>query len=147
MVWESIKLLPLYAIGDTARLFYDSKNLTTGLSLVIARVRKPDGSKFTTPSLPELDGGVDSLTSGVYVLDLNIDQDGVWYIRFDCANVGFSRPQSYSLYVETALKQALLTTVQDIDQELSTNHGTGSWETPQLPTSPTIGTPFDFGGN
>jgi hypothetical protein len=97
----------LYKIGDTIRYFYEAKDLKTGLNGVFVRIRRPDGLKATIAGLPELDNGLDPTQSGTYYYDLTVTHDGFWYLRFDCANPGYARPEGHKVEVNTARVEAI----------------------------------------
>jgi hypothetical protein len=119
----------IYAIGDTVRIYYDAYKLASGINIQ-AFVLKPDETKNTYINLPEVLQGADPDFRGIYYLDLIVDQDGTWLIRFDAASSpNNSRPESFKIIIDTALKGQLLkiNSAEEIDQELTLNHGSGPW--------------------
>lgn len=121
----------LYKIGNTRVFRYEAwKRVTGEASNVMAVARKPSGDEVSLV-VTELDGGTNPISRGIYEATVTFDQDGEWLVLFDLLVTGKRRPDIAQVTVNTPLIEAIekIASAMEIDDQLSTTHGPGSWET------------------
>lgn len=123
----------VYGIGQTSRFAYTAKGFQSGLALQLYAIAVKPDQTIVPLTIQELNNGLDSRTRGIYYADITFDQDGAWIIKWDTidANSQYRRPDAMKAIVDTQVRNGLVqlgtTLVQDIDTELTANHGAGNW--------------------
>ena len=136
--------------GDVERVYYTARNQATGVSANLnCYAILPDGSKQNySNAVQELNGGNDPVTRGVYYADITLTQEGKWLVIFNGNSPSLTQRHIKVLYVDTPARTAMNiisdgTLVQNVDNILTTEHGTGSWQSDTLNSAPTVGGPPD----